>query len=122
MYHDTTTPSSSPIPDETLPITAFEEGTIQQLEAKYRRTRHWPHTNEEDHLYRVELPHGDGYHLAAKAEERDGTVEVSVFQYDPMPDYDAEPAARAAFDGDDLDPADETDIEPLLQDALLEAD
>ncbi len=122
MFRGSYDQMTSRIPDETVPLQVFEEGTINELKASHRRRRHWPHTNDIDHLYALELPHGNGYHLAAKAEQRDEAVEISIFQYDPTPEYDGEPALYAEFEGSSLDPADEETIEQLLQQTLLEAD
>lgn len=122
MFRESYDQTGSRIPDERVPLTAFSDETIENLEASHRRRRHWPHTSDVDHLYAVDLPHDDGYHLAAKAERRDETVEISVFQYDPAPEYDGEPDVYDEFEDPDIDPSDEETVEQLLQQTLLEAD
>lgn len=122
MFRSSYDQMTSRVPDETVPPQVFEDGTINELEASHQRRRHWPHTSDVDHLYDIELPRDDGYHLAAKAEQRDETLEISIFQYDPVPEYDGEPVAYAEFEDPCLDPADEDTVEQLLGQTLLEAD
>lgn len=122
MFRGSYDQTASHIPDERVQLEDLEADAIEDLEASHRRRRHWPHTNDVDHLYAVDVPHEDGYRLAAKAEDRDGTVEISVFQYDPTPAYDSEPDDYAELEGPDLDPADDDTVEQLLRETLLEAD
>jgi len=120
MFHGSYDQTASRIPDETIPLEDLETGAIENLEASHRRRRHWPHTNDIDHIYAVDIPHDDGYRLGAKAERRDETVEISVFQYDPMPSYDSDPDGYGSFEDPDLDPADAETVEQLLRQTLLE--
>lgn len=98
MFHGTYSEMETRRPEETVSIDSFEEEATKHMTTTYRRTRTWPYTGETDHLYDVTLQYdGEDYPLAVKTEERDDMLEVSVFQYDPMPRYDGEPAAFDAF-------------------------
>ncbi|MDY6770895.1 MAG: hypothetical protein SV186_02970 [Candidatus Nanohaloarchaea archaeon] len=110
-------------PDELRALDTLPAGSLDDLTAEHRRTRDWPHFEGLDHIYTVTIPlDGEDYPVAVKVEQPDyrDEVEVSVFQYDPVPDYDSEPDGYAEYDLTIDDPPSAETVEALTRETLQE--